>query len=132
MNEKKRRVVITGMGTYNPLGNDVESAWENVKRGQSGIGLITHFDATDFRTQIAGEVKGFDPVALFGRKAARRMSRVTQFALAAAAQALEDALERTWDREAILAYARENSWDTRLVLLRQTFELLVCKREGAS
>ncbi|HID53279.1 MAG TPA: beta-ketoacyl-[acyl-carrier-protein] synthase II [Anaerolineae bacterium] len=91
MNEKKRRVVITGMGTYNPLGNDVESAWENVKRGQSGIGLITHFDATDFRTQIAGEVKGFDPVALFGRKAARRMSRVTQFALAAAAQALEDA-----------------------------------------
>lgn len=91
MNENKRRVVVTGMGTYNPLGNDVESTWEAVKRGQSGIGLITHFDATGFRTQIAGEVKGFDPVALFGRKAARRMSRVTQFALAAAGQALEDA-----------------------------------------
>jgi 3-oxoacyl-[acyl-carrier-protein] synthase II len=91
MNEKRRRVVVTGMGTYNPLGNDVESTWENIKRGQSGIGPITHFDAADFRTQIAGEVKGFDPVALFGRKDARRMSRVTQFALAAAGQALEDA-----------------------------------------
>ncbi len=91
MNEKKRRVVITGMGTYNPLGNDVESTWKNIKQGQSGIGPITHFDAADFKTQIAGEVKGFDPVALFGRKDARRMSRVTQFALAAAGQALEDA-----------------------------------------
>lgn len=91
MNVSKRRVVITGMGTYNPLGNNVETTWEKVKSGQSGIGRITHFDASEYRTQIAGEVKEFDPVALFGRKDARRMSRVTQFALAAADQALEDA-----------------------------------------
>ncbi len=98
MNEKRRRVVVTGLGTYNPLGNDVESTWENVKRGQSGIGPITHFDAAGYKTRIAGEVKGFDPVALFGRKDARRMSRVTQFALAAAAQALEDAQLTTGER----------------------------------
>jgi len=91
MSEKRRRVVITGMGTYNPLGNDAASTWEKVKRGQSGIGPITHFDAAGFRTRIAGEVKEFDPVALFGRKEARRMSRVTQLALAAAAQALAEA-----------------------------------------
>ena len=87
----ERRVVVTGLGTYNPLGNDVEDTWDQVVAGRSGIGPITLFDASDYKTQFAGEVKGFEPVALFGRKDARRMSRVTQLAVAAANQALAGA-----------------------------------------
>lgn len=87
----KRRVVITGLGTYNPLGNDPESTWNMAAAGKSGISPITSFDARDLRTQFAGELKSFDPVSLFGRKRARRMDRVSQMALASADQALEDA-----------------------------------------
>ena len=86
-----RRVVVTGLGTFNPLGNNVESTWEKIANGESGIGPITHFDPADYKTQFAGEVKEFDPEALFGRKESRRLSRVTQLALAAAGQALENA-----------------------------------------
>ncbi|MDX1414542.1 MAG: beta-ketoacyl-ACP synthase II [Candidatus Promineifilaceae bacterium] len=89
--QNERRVVITGIGTLNPLGNSVDSTWHKIANGESGIGLITHFDARDQKTQIAGEVKDFDPVALFGRKEARRLSRATQLALAAADQAIADA-----------------------------------------
>ncbi|MBK8987502.1 MAG: beta-ketoacyl-ACP synthase II [Chloroflexi bacterium] len=91
MNEQKRRVVITGMGTFNPLGHDVDTTWRQVVDGRSGIGPITQFDAAEFKTRFAGEVKGFDAAALFGRKEARRMDRVTQLALAAAGQAIADA-----------------------------------------
>jgi 3-oxoacyl-[acyl-carrier-protein] synthase II len=91
MNQEKRRVVVTGMGTYNPLGNDVETTWEKASQGRSGIGPITHFDASEYKTRFAGEVKEFDPVALFGRKEARRSSRVIQLAMAATDQALVDA-----------------------------------------
>lgn len=84
----KRRVVITGMGTLNPLGNDVASTWEAVVSGRSGIGPITQFDTSEYKSRFAGEVRDFDPVALFGRKEARRMDRVTQFAVAAVNQAL--------------------------------------------
>lgn len=86
-----RRVVITGLGTLNPLGNDVLSTWEAILAGRSGVGPITLFDATDYETRIAGEVKGFDPVARFGRRESRRMTRLTQLALAAAEDALTDA-----------------------------------------
>jgi len=89
--QNQRRVVITGLGTFNPLGNNVKSTWQKVVNGESGIGPITHFDADEYKTQIAGEVQEFDPLALFGRKEARRLSRVTQLALAAAGQAIEDA-----------------------------------------
>ena len=87
---ERRRVVITGLGTLNPLGNDVGSTWQKVANGKSGIGSITSFDAGDYKTQFAGEVKDFDPNAHFGRKDARRLSRVSQFALAAAEQAIGD------------------------------------------
>jgi 3-oxoacyl-[acyl-carrier-protein] synthase II len=90
MNEK-RRVVITGVGTYNPLGHDLETTWQKIMKGESGIGPITRFDASEHKTQFAGEVKDFDPDAFFGRKEARRMSRMTQFALAATDQAIKDA-----------------------------------------
>lgn len=87
----KRRVVITGLGTVNPLGNDVATTWDSAQHGRGGIARITLFDATAYKTQIAGEVKGFDPVALFGRKEARRMDRVAQLGLAAADEAIADA-----------------------------------------
>jgi 3-oxoacyl-[acyl-carrier-protein] synthase II len=89
--EEARRVVITGLGTLNPLGQDTTTTWEAIRAGQSGIGPITLFDAAAYETRIAGEVKGFDPVARFGRKEARRMARLTQLALAATDEALADA-----------------------------------------
>lgn len=91
MKQMKRRVVVTGLGTLNPLGNDVATTWEKIAQGQSGIGPITHFDASEYKTQFAGEVREFDPVEMFGRKEVRRMSRVTQLALAATNQAVADA-----------------------------------------
>ena len=89
--EGRRRVVITGLGTLNPLGNDVAATWAAIVAGRSGIGPITQFDAAGYETRIAGEVKAFDPIARFGRKEARRMARLSQLALAAAEQALADA-----------------------------------------
>ena len=86
----KRRIAITGLGTVNPLGNDVATTWERVAAGQSGVGTITRFDASDMKVRIAAEVKAFDSVALFGRREARRMARATQFAMAAANQAMAD------------------------------------------
>jgi 3-oxoacyl-[acyl-carrier-protein] synthase II len=104
----RRRVVVTGLGTLNPLGQDVATTWDALLAGRSGIGRITHFDPTDYKTQIAGEVTGFDPVAHFGAKDARRMARPTQLGLAAAAQALAQAgldetsstARRRWSRVA--------------------------------
>lgn len=87
----KRRVVITGLGTVNCLGNDVQTTWEKIAAGQSGIGKITYFDASDYKTQIGGEVKDFDAEELFGRRDARRMDRVAHYGLAAAGQAIADA-----------------------------------------
>lgn len=91
MNQSKRRVVVTGLGTINPLGNDAPTTWQKVSQGQSGINSITSFDVSDYKTTFAGEVKGFDPNDHFDRKEVRRMSRMTQFALFAAQQAIEDA-----------------------------------------
>jgi len=85
------RVVITGMGAITPLGNDAPTTWAALVAGRSGIGPVTQFDASEFPTRIAGEVKGFDADATFGRREARRMDRYTQFALAAADQAIKDA-----------------------------------------
>lgn len=85
------RVVVTGLGCISPLGNDVETTWRNIVAGKSGAGLITCFNTDGFKVRIAAEVKGFDGGAIFGVKNARRMDRYTQFALAAALQAQEDA-----------------------------------------
>ncbi|WP_010491034.1 beta-ketoacyl-ACP synthase II [Paenibacillus elgii] len=84
------RVVLTGMGVISPLGNEVESFWNRLCRGESGISRIDTFDTSRFKTKIAGIVREFDAEARFGRKEARRMDRFCQFALAAADQALED------------------------------------------
>jgi len=87
----KQRVVITGLGAVTPLGNDVPALWEALVAGCSGAGPITHFDTSDMEVRIAAEVKNFDPVALFGRREARRNDRFTLFALEAARQAIADA-----------------------------------------
>lgn len=85
------RAVITGMGVISPLGNDVDSFWTRLIRGESGITFIDTFDVTRHKSKIAGIVREFDAEARFGRKEARRMDRFCQFALAAAEQAWEDA-----------------------------------------
>lgn len=87
----RKRVVITGLGCVSPVGNQVEPAWENVLSGKSGVGEITHFDTQDYKTKIAAEVKDFNGDAVFSRRDARRMDVVSQFALVAAQQAVEDA-----------------------------------------
>ena len=84
-----RRVVITGMGTVNPLGNSVAQSWEQVKQGACGIDRITHFDTTDFTVKLAGEVRDLDVDEILGKKEARRMDRFTQLAMVAAKEAVE-------------------------------------------
>ncbi|MBI5082386.1 MAG: beta-ketoacyl-ACP synthase II [Chloroflexi bacterium] len=86
----KTRVVITGIGTLSPLGLDVESTWQKIKSGTSGVAPITLFDASEHETKFAAEVKGFDPESILGRRDARRMDRFVQFAVVATQQALED------------------------------------------
>lgn len=88
---KRARVVITGMGALTPLGLTVEETWEGLVAGRSGIGYLTRVDATDFPTKIGGEVRGFDPSRYMDFKEARRMELFSQFAVAAAGMALEDA-----------------------------------------
>ncbi len=85
-----RSVVITGLGTYNPLGNDPEETWVKASAGLSGIGHLSQIETSDLKTRIGGEVTEFDPVAQFGSKDSRRMDRVTQLVMAAAIQALDD------------------------------------------
>ncbi|MDC7234505.1 MAG: beta-ketoacyl-ACP synthase II [Spirochaetales bacterium] len=87
----KRRVVVTGMGTVNPAGNDIPSFWKSLKEGKTGIGPITLFDSTDFPAKVAGEIKDFDTSKYIDRKEARKMARFTIFAVSAAVQAAEDA-----------------------------------------
>lgn len=84
------RIVITGMGIVCPTGNNVSEAWRNTANGVNGIDFITRYDRNLTQNQLAGEVKDFDPNIVFGRKEARRIDRVAQFALEASRQAVED------------------------------------------
>jgi len=87
----KRRVVITGLGVISPVGNDAASFWQALLAGKSGIGPITTFDSSAFDSQIAGEVKGFDPLKYMDSKEDKRMEKFAQFAVAASKQAVSDA-----------------------------------------
>ncbi len=96
-----RRVVVTGLGAVTPLGNNVKTFWDGIKSGKCGIDKVTHFDASEFKTQIAGEVKDFEPSDYMDKKEARKMDRYTQFAMVAASEAVEDSgldmeLEDPW------------------------------------
>lgn len=88
MNQK--RVVITGLGTINPLGHNVPEFWDNLIKGVSGAGPITRFDASNFRTQFACEVKNYEPTEYFDKKEVRKMDLYTQFGIIAAREAIKD------------------------------------------
>jgi 3-oxoacyl-[acyl-carrier-protein] synthase II len=97
-----RRVVVTGLGAITPVGGDVASTWDGLTHGRSGIGRITRFDPSPYETQIAGEVKDFDPVRYMDRKDVRRTDRFTQLAVGAGKQAIDDAhLDLAQDPERI-------------------------------
>ncbi|MFM8423827.1 MAG: beta-ketoacyl synthase N-terminal-like domain-containing protein, partial [Chloroflexota bacterium] len=85
----RKRVVVTGLGCVSPVGNNVKDSWEALLAGRSGAAPIQAFDASHHKTKFAAEVKGFDPVALFGTREARKMDRFTQLATAATLEALE-------------------------------------------
>lgn len=85
-----KRVVVTGLGALTPVGNTVAETWENLVNGVSGAGPITHFDASKFKTQFACEVKGFNANDFLERKEARKMDLYTQYAIAAAKEAISD------------------------------------------
>ena len=91
MNDKARRVVVTGSGLLCPLGNDVQTVWRRLLSGESGISAVTKFDASRLMSRIAGEVRGFDPEDFMEKRAARRMDLFSQYAVAAACQAAHDA-----------------------------------------
>ena len=90
-NLEKKRVVITGMGAITPIGNTLADYWQGLVSGQNGIDTITAFDPSQHGSQIAGEVKGFDPLDYMDRKDAKRAARFAHFAIAASKQALADA-----------------------------------------
>jgi 3-oxoacyl-[acyl-carrier-protein] synthase II len=87
----KRRVVVTGLGTVSPLGNDLASTWDGIVNGRSGIGPITHFDTTGFSTRIGGMVKDFDPLQWIPPKDAKKMDPFIHYGVAASFMAMRDA-----------------------------------------
>ncbi|RUT78087.1 beta-ketoacyl-ACP synthase II [Ancylomarina longa] len=87
---KLRRVVVTGLGTINPIGNNIAEFWDNLEKGVSGCDKITHFDASKFKTRFACEVKNFEPKDHFDRKEARKLDLYAQYALVASKEAIED------------------------------------------
>ena len=87
----KTRVVVTGLGAITPIGNDVASFWQGLKDKKVGIAPITYFDTTDYKAKLAGEVKDFDPKKYMDPKAARRMEPFSQYAVAAAGEAIAQA-----------------------------------------
>ena len=85
-----RRVVVTGMGALTPIGNDLNSYWNGLINGTNGCGNITHFDASEFKTKFACELKGFDPANHFEKKEFRRYDRFTQYGIVAASESVKD------------------------------------------
>lgn len=122
-----KRVVVTGMGVISPVGTGLEKFWSALTAGKSGITRITKFDPTDYSTQIAGEVKDFNPTDYLDKKEARRMDRYSQFAVAATNMALKDAkldLDREQrDRIGVILGSgiggMETLWDQAQVLINR-------------
>ena len=85
-----RKVVVTGMGAITPIGNDVETYWNNLIKGVNGIDEITHFDATEFKSKLAAEVKDFDPTLYMEKNEVRKTDLFVQYALAAVSEAIHD------------------------------------------
>lgn len=91
MIKELKRVVVTGLGAITPLGNTVDEFWQNIIAGNSGVGLITKFDTTHFKTKFAAELKGFNPSGYFEKNEARKYDLFTQYAVAAADEAIKNA-----------------------------------------
>lgn len=87
----KNRVVVTGLGAITPLGNEVDQFWDHLKNGVSGIDIVTKVNKDDFPAKVAGEVKDWDPTQYMDKKETKRMDLFTQYAVAAAKNAVEDA-----------------------------------------
>ena len=87
----ENRVVVTGLGAVTPIGIGVETFWRGLQGGKNGVARVTHFDPAGYRSQLAAEVKEFDPLQWIDKKAIERMDRFTQFAVAAATMAMQDA-----------------------------------------
>ena len=87
----RRRVVITGMGTVNPVGHNVDELWDSIVNGKSGIASVTRFDSAEFASKIVGEVKDFNASDFIDKKTARKMAMFTQYAVVSADQALRQA-----------------------------------------
>jgi len=104
------RVVVTAVAAITPLGNDIKSSWENLLAGKSGIAKLTTFDATGHDTQIAGEVKGFDPTKYINAKAARRMEKFVQYAVSTSKNAHGAGELRHPARERPTAQASSSAW----------------------
>ena len=99
------RVVITGIGVVNAIGNTKEEYWDALASGKNGIGPLTYFDASEHRTQIAGEVKNFQAERYMDRRAAARLPLFIQYALAAAIMAHEDS--QVWNSTKLILIVRE-------------------------
>src|SRR3954452_3143129 len=97
---KKRRVVVTGIGAVTPVGNDAETSWANIIKGQSGIGPLTRLNADEYSAKVAAEVKDFNIEEYVDRKEARKMDRFTHYAIAASVMAVKDAKLEITDENA--------------------------------
>ena len=96
----KRRVVVTGLGTVCPVGNNVETMWKNIQDGVCGIDEITHFDASDFKVKLAAEIKDLNVEEYINKKEAKRLDRFSQLAMIASKQAFEDSNLQTEELDA--------------------------------
>ncbi len=126
---KERRVVVTGVGTINPLGHNIEEYFSNLEKGVSGCGPITRFDAEKFKTRFACEVKNYDWTPFFDRKEVRKYDLYTQFALIAAAQAVDDA---AFDMETIDKEQVGVIWSSGIGGLKTFFDECVGFAEGGN
>ena len=123
----ERRVAVTGIGTINPLGNNVEEYFSNLEKGVSGAAAITHFNAEKFKTRFACEVKNYDPSQYFDRKEVRKYDLFTQYALVAATQAVEDA---AFDLDAIDKEQVGVIWSSGIGGLKSFFDECLGYAEG--
>ena len=100
-----KRVVVTGMGAVTPIGNTVPAFWEGLKNGKNGIGMITRFDVSESKYKLAAEVKDFDPLCCMDKLSAKKLDRFTQYAMAAAVEAMTDSgLEGNIEKEELGVY----------------------------
>ena len=135
-----KRVVVTGLGALTPIGNTVDQYWKGLISGVSGAAPITYFDASEFKTKFACELKGFDPEQFMDRKLARKMDRFAQYAIVSSDEALSDSNlninDNNRDRIGVIWGAgiggletiEKNSFDIRYSWLHGYYDFEICKK----